>query len=184
MPAGPYAPPLVGAGGIAQSADLWTMARATRYWQGDALTGDESRPFSVLRQSVAQSIPNNALTPILFDTEDIDIGSGHSTSSNTSRWTCPSTKLGWFRVIGLYAAVSNGTGMRRVAICINGTFYSGNSTTNGIAGIDTTLQASDLIYLNPGDYVEIHAYQTSGGSLNTSLTLSECRMVVTQERIQ
>ena len=135
-------------------------------------------PAAKLRQSVAQAIANSSPTAITFNLEDLDtdpdgIG-GHSTSSNTSRYTA--RYPGWYRVGGGVSFANNATGLRVVSWAVNGSNVAGSDVlVNAVTGSNTTRMAarSDLIRLEEGDYLELRALQTSGGSLNTAVTNDE-----------
>lgn len=146
-----------------------------------------NRPAAKLRQTVAQAIPNNSPTALTFNVEDLDsdpdgIG-GHSTSSNTSRYTC--RYPGWYRVGGGVSVANNGTGVRVLSWAVNGTHVAGSDVLAFAAsGNSIRLSArADLIRLNEGDYLELRIYQSSGGALNTAVTNDEqSTMSVTWER--
>lgn len=189
MSSAPYSPALIVASSIPSSISLNDLVRSIRYQQGIPLSGDSERPYAVLRQSVAQSIPNNALTPILMDSEDIDTAAGHSTTSNTARWTCPSGEAGWYSAAGVYVAAGTSTSGGRLACLLvdNATRYGQASTTGnpGLAGgSEIAVCISDRFYLAVGDNVQLCAYQNSGGSLATSLTAMASRLTISKERFQ
>lgn len=84
----------------------------------------------------------------------------HSTSSNTSRLTC--------RVPGLYVIGggiqwdTNTTGSRGASIKINATTYLQIQLAPAAAELHQ--QVTTLYRLSPGDYVELMAFQDSGGT--------------------
>lgn len=128
-------------------------------------------PLAILRQTVAQSIPNNAMTALLFDTEDLDREGGHSTSSNTSRYTAQTA--GYYEVSGAVGFTGNATGSRLAQINVNGTGQNGTEVGWGTVPNSGHLEIvvpSTMVYLNVGDYVELAAFQSSGGALNTFLS--------------
>jgi hypothetical protein len=124
-------------------------------------------PRAQLRQTVAQAIGSGAFTALTFDSEDYDNRNGHSTSSNTSRYTCQ--VAGWYRLTGKIAFAGNTTGRRASKWQKNGSDISASQ----VAAIATS--ASDVehpaatieVLLAVNDYVELLAFQESGGSLNT-----------------
>jgi hypothetical protein len=163
--------------GVLTSSELNTYIRDPIKW------GLEDRPHFVGRSTVAQSIPNNTWTPLLLEIEDDDNRDGHSTTTNTSRYTMPES--GWYDLAGSASFASNATGFRGVAFIINGSitnFYwptqvppvNGNVTALSIAGDQ---------YFTAGDYVEVAAYQNSGAGLNTNTAGSVTpRLAVTWKR--
>lgn len=140
-------------------------------------------PRAELRQTVAQSIPNNSVTAITFDTEDLDgnvAGTAqHDNSTNSSRFTA--VYAGWYQVSGGVGFSSNATGVRLSRWIVNGTTVNGSEIElAAISGAVTLIPARTIkVYLAVGDYVELGAFQNSGGSLNSAVaTGTQSRMSV------
>ena len=127
------------------------------------------KPILQMNQTVAQSIPNTTWTAITFTAEVIDRDNAHSTTVNTSRLTAQTA--GWYFISGRVQFAANATGQRLSGWTINGTQISTNRyPTITIASIPATALAdSRLIYLSVNDYLELVAYQDSGGALNTQI---------------
>ncbi len=120
------------------------------------------------RQTVAQSIPNSTVTAITLDTESVDTDNGHSTSTNTSRYT-PQT-AGRFQISGGVTYASNSTGNREADLYQNGgSITNGVNNTNAVSTNVTRLATRTLTITCNGttDYLEVYGFQTSGGALNT-----------------
>ncbi len=139
----------------------------------DAINFALSPPRAELRATVAQSIPNSAGTSVNFDTADVDTDvdgvGGHNPASNPSRFTA--RYPGWYLCSGGCVFVANATGRRIVWFKVNGVDQAGSeATTSGSAGGSTgpAIRAK-LLYLTIGDYVELAAFQESGGALNTAV---------------
>lgn len=128
-------------------------------------------PLAYLRQVVAQPIPATAFTAVTFTAEDLDSHNGHSTTTNTSRYVC--MRAGVYEVAGGVAFAPNTTGYRIPAIARNGTIIPG-SRVNALAlpsGVVASIAARTIkVRLALGDYVELLAYQDSGGALNTDVS--------------
>lgn len=146
-----------------------------------------NRPAAKLRQTIAQSIPNNTPTVILFGTEDLDTdpdGVGGHIPAFQSRYTARYS--GWYRVGGGATIAANATGVRVLSWAVNG-FHVGGSDVllPPVAGVSTRIPArADLIRLNEGDYLELRIYQNSGGSLPTAVLNDEQpTMSVSWERL-
>jgi hypothetical protein len=123
------------------------------------------------RQTVAQSIANASFVPITFDTEDIDTDNGHSTSTNTSRYT--GQTQGRFQISGAIGYAANATGRRATGLSLNGAPINGGQTASPATTINDAEYPTrtKTMFLNGStDYVEIVAYQESGGALNTFAT--------------
>jgi hypothetical protein len=136
-------------------------------------------PMAVLRATSTQSIPDGTLTALNFDSEDKDTDSGHSTISNTSRYTSQTT--GWYEMDGTYsfASTGGGAGSRLCGFRTNG---SGNGLGyNGtVTNQQVSLTSTGKIFLNLGDYLETMVKQfNTGAALLTDVTnLGNPRMSV------
>lgn len=127
-----------------------------------------NKPRFFLRQTVAQSLTNNVFAAITFDTEGLDNDGGHSTSTNTSRYTAQTA--GWLWVSGIACFAPSATNQRAAQLAINGTAVNGTfvqllASNTG----NTALSTGAMIFLNVGDYVELQALQQSTASLNTGV---------------
>jgi hypothetical protein len=151
---------------IGTSADVLTVSGGIPAWAAPAA----STPTFVgcfLTKSGNQSLANNTLTALTFDTEELDTDGFHSTVSNTSRITIPAGKGGKYLIIGQVSFTANTTGLRNFKIIKNGGAdghdieipTSSVSNANGFA-------QQDILDLVATDYIEIFAQQSSGTSLN------------------
>lgn len=126
-------------------------------------------PLFIGTQTSTQSLADSTWTSLTFTTEDADTYSGHSTSSNTSRYTAQ--RAGWYTVCGVYAAAANSTGFRAVRLAVNGTRVAGTGVylpNNGSSDGSYSTPTRD-VFLAVNDYVEVQGWQNSGGSLNTAV---------------
>lgn len=102
-----------------------------------------------------------------------DTGSMHSTSSNTSRIVIPST--GRYHVVAQASFAANATSRRAVTVRLNAAGSNSGGTqimltsVQASASSGTTIQATDEINFNAGDYIEMFTVQVSGGPLNVDL---------------
>lgn len=152
------------AGAVLTAAQLNTNVRdAGNFWL--------ARPLCLLRQTSVQSLSNNSFGDILFDTEDIDRDGGHSTVTNTARYTSPTS--GYIAVSGGVAFAANATGRRAAQWALNGTAInaSQNMETTTATGNPTLSARTFAVPVNGStDYVTLQGYQDSGGALNTFAT--------------
>lgn len=118
-----------------------------------------------VKNSGAQTLTTATVTALTFDTETIDTDGIHSTSSNTSRLT-PTTP-GQYRIAGCVGFASNATGFRSVGIRLNGTTFLAVHSQPAVNGDVTNINVSTTYNLAVGDYIELTAYQNSGGNLDT-----------------
>ena len=118
----------------------------------------------------AISIPDSVVTVLNFDSEVEDPYGMHD-SVNPSRITIPVT--GRYHIGTCFHYVANATGVRAWIIQVNGTtsIAADNSQATTTGGFRTGRVLSTDYPLNKNDYVEVAAFQNSGGALNvTALT--------------
>lgn len=136
-------------------------------------------PRARLRQTSAQSIPNNTYTSLTFNAEDYDSHNAHSTSSNTSRYVAQ--VAGYYQVSGKVAWAGNTTGRRASAWAVNGTQINGTEVAiaaTSAAAIEHPAVTVDVL-LAVNDFVELQAFQESGGALNTGVGSGAAQSVMT-----
>ena len=112
-----------------------------------------------------QSIGNNSNTALNFTTSVYDQAEFWNVA-NPSRLTIAIP--GIYDIRGIVRFAPNATGGRAIGIVLNGV-VSGLSWTlvSGLATYDCVIGVSTLYPLVAGDYVEIYAWQVSGGNLNS-----------------
>ncbi|HEX5997276.1 MAG TPA: hypothetical protein VFY84_19220 [Jiangellales bacterium] len=129
-----------------------------------------ARPIFRGRQTAAQTLTTSTFTAITLGTEDVDSAGGHSTVTNTSRYT--GQYAGWYSGSGGAGFASNATLNRAADLRVNGTVLDGTQSNIASLSSSTTqlVISSELFFLNVSDYVELFAFQSSGGNLNTAVT--------------
>lgn len=111
------------------------------------------------------SIPNGVETVLTLNSERWDNATIHSTSANTSRMTAPVD--GVYLITANIEFDANATGERYVAIRLNGGTYLAAPTIDAAGGgLNTGFAFTRQYALSAGDYIEIWAFQNSGGALN------------------
>lgn len=121
-----------------------------------------------------QSIPNNTFTAITWNTDLIDTDAIHDTSTNSERFTVPSGKAGkWFITSRCTFAGDNG-GERRLAIYKNAATTLTDFRTSAEGTTGQSLTVNSIYDLVVGDYLQIMAYQDTGGALNIDREISDC----------
>ncbi len=122
----------------------------------------------VVYNSANQSLANSTEVKITFNSESLDTDSFHSTSSNTSRITIPAGKGGKYLFFAFGVFVNNANGYRQLQMWKNNdsTTRFANFTTVGNSTSTTYGNLVGVIDLVATDYVELIAYQNSGGSLD------------------
>jgi hypothetical protein len=117
-----------------------------------------------------QTVSTATFTAVTFQVEDFDTDAFHSTSTNTSRFTIPTGKDGKYLLSGVLAYSANVTGQRNTVVYKNGSVVNYGTANQAI---DSTVYGSYVpisyvLNLVAGDYVEIFAFQTSGGNLDVT----------------
>jgi len=118
--------------------------------------------------SGSQSIANTTETIMTFDTEQFDTDAFHSTASNTGRMTVPTGKGGKYLLSGMFNCGTNAVNME-FYLYVNGSYYiTGFPQTQSLQNSRGTALAilNVVVSLSAGDYVEVKAYQESGGAIN------------------
>ena len=130
-------------------------------------------PRAQLRQTAAQTFGTSGLfAALLFDAEDWDTYGGHSTTTNTSRYTCQ--VAGIYQFSGKVSWNGSATGRRASKWMKNGSDVAGNqmaiiaTSASDVQHPAVTMQISLVV----GDYVELYGFQESGGSLATNVASS------------
>lgn len=140
-----------------------------------ALAFIDAKPVAVLQQTVTQSVANTSWGVLTFDTETLDTHNGHSTSSNTSRYTCQ--VAGWYRVTVRAAFATNSNGSRGARVHKNGAYIPGAANLLGAGSLNGIIEASHVLQLAVSDYVEGAAGQNSGGALSTAFANEAASMM-------
>lgn len=129
-----------------------------------------AKPQLLVYSVTPQSIPNNAATALTFDTRVLD-----QDIDGTNYFTLTGTKStarygGSYDAVGRYTCLANATGTRFVQFAVNGVAQSYQIVTaTPSASVVTAIEVSGRVFLTAGDYLEIWAFQNSGGALNTGV---------------
>lgn len=101
---------------------------------------------------------------ITFNTDRSDPYGLHSTTSNTSRITV--TLAGWYLISGHATFAANATGIRQLAIRADGSTYIAAQNQTALSDVVVHLSLATVYYLAATNYIELMAYQNSGGNLD------------------
>lgn len=131
------------------------------------------------RLNANTSVPDSTFTALPLAAEPIDSDAFHDNATNNSRITVPAGLAGKYLVIGKIGYAANATGYRQVTVRKNGSAsleVLTNTTVSALAQHE--VMCAGIYTLAVADYLELLAYQTSGGALNaiagdfyTALTL-------------
>jgi hypothetical protein len=125
-------------------------------------------PKARVTRSSTQSISNNTVTAVSFNSEQDDNDGIYSAGSPT-RLTA--ARAGKYSVTGAIEWAANATGTRFLALRVNGTTYIAMARQMTVTGGATTEMhiARDWDFA-ASDYVEMIVFQDSGGALNIGAT--------------
>ncbi len=130
-----------------------------------AFTYPPGTPYARVYNSAAISLTTATSTALTFNSERNDTDSIHDTTTNTNRLTC--NTAGRYVIAGTVEFGGNATGLRLIIIRINGTTEIARQFLAANAGTQS-MSVSTLYTLAVTDYVELVAYQSSGGALNVN----------------
>lgn len=161
--------------------ELVTAAKMNAYLR-DLATFLLNRPYAQLTHNTTQSIPDSTMTPVSLNTETSDSDSGHSTSTNNSRYTAATA--GVWTVHGTGPWVANTNGKRELHILKNGLTDYAVDARDANRNVYHSANVSCLVDLGAGDYASLFAWQNSGGALNlTNVNGSGQRFDLIWERV-
>lgn len=149
----------------ATAADLNAYVRDNTKWLGT------DKPHCRVRNSANISHTSTGnYQALTFDSERVDVGAMHDTSSNTGRLTVPSGGGGFYAIGGQIEFASNSTGRRGIQIRLNGTTVIAREESANLGANDHTCTVATVYQLAAGDYVELMGLQASGGNLDMLAT--------------
>ena len=131
-----------------------------------ARMGNKRNPKTKVKFGANFSVPNSATQQLFWDTKVTD---------DLGMWVASGSKLtaqvsGWYHIGAWVHWAGNNNGFRVIDLRVNGTIYFGGriDAPTSLANDTKQFAGSDQYYLNAGDYVEVAAFQTSGGGLNVT----------------
>jgi hypothetical protein len=120
--------------------------------------------------SASQSLANTTFLKLQFNTEEFDTNSNYDNATNY-RFT--PTVEGYYQVNSeaVFSAAANNTSSVFLILYKNGSAWRHTNLPSTTSGNGITVSMSQVIYLNGStDYIEIYAYQNSGGTINVAIT--------------
>lgn len=127
----------------------------------------ENKPVCCrVTRSTAQSIPNAVAlgTTVIFDTVDFDSDNMYS-MSNPSKVVIPSDGL--YQIVGqVIFYLQAPAGCRALHMILNGSITIGSQVTTSNGANTYGVNCGSIYKFKKGDYIELIAYQVSGGELN------------------
>jgi hypothetical protein len=151
--------------GIGTTGQVLSVSGGVPAWTTPA-SGTTFVGAKTYKTGADQTISNNTVTAITWDAEYYDTDTLHSTSTNTSRFTVPSGKGGKWAIQASLFYNGSAVGERRIRVYKNGTFESDSRDYFGGSGATQfSIALSNVFDLVATDYLEIYAYQNTGGNL-------------------
>jgi len=111
------------------------------------------------------SVSNATWTAIPLALETYDTSTFHDNVTNNSRMTVPADKAGYYQINAQGLWNTNTTGSRQIAIYKNGSVAIYGVLPASAASGDIVSSVIFTLNLAVSDYVQMYAYQNSGGSL-------------------
>ena len=111
------------------------------------------------------TVNNATWTAIPLALETYDTNTFHDNVTNNSRMTIPAGKGGYYQVNAQGLWNTNTTGSRQIAIYKNGSVAIYGVLPVSSASGDIVSSIIFTLNLTAGDYVQMYAYQNSGGAL-------------------
>ncbi len=126
------------------------------------------------QHNTTQSINDTSLTRVQFNTQlqsNGTIGLSYDGSTNIGRFTNTSGTTKVYTISSVVSFAANATGVRAITLCLNGTTTASGRYAETLipavsAADSTVITISTNIVLAANDFIEVYAYQTSGGALN------------------
>ena len=153
------------ANGTLKVGEITTSSGSGNITIGSGVTINVNRPAFSAYLSADQSIANATVTKINLNVESFDTDNAFDSSTNY-RFTVPTGGDGKYFFVGTITWVNlTNEDEGQVRIHKNGTFVQGSGYFQGQNGT-VTYQATQVLNLVAGDYIELHGYQVSGGAIS------------------
>lgn len=173
--------PMTTAGDLILGGSSGTAGRLAKGADSTVLTIDPSTHLPVWAAAAAasfvgahayhsanQSVTSATFTILSLDSERYDTDTMHDLVTNNSRVTCKTA--GKFHLDGKLVWAANGTGERALQLYLNGATVLDADVQFPNGGDICVMHVSADYALAVNDYVELRAYQGSGGALNSVAT--------------
>ncbi len=124
--------------------------------------------FSAYASSTT-SLTNNTYIKVRFQTEEFDTNSAYD---NVTNFRFQPTVAGYYQLTACINILT--TGFAIVSFYKNGSEFKRGTQLHVATSVNVQPNSTALIYLNGStDYVEVYAYQNSGGSVNVGANAPE-----------
>jgi hypothetical protein len=156
--------------GVTDTDRVWVMSGTTARQKRtgwEAIGAASAVTFSGARVNGTgnSNASDSVATMVRWDAEEYDTDAYHSTAANTSRLSI--NVPGYYHVFAMLKYEANATGARFIDIYKNGDTsvpVAGYGAASAGAGDSTKVTCGADSHFTAGDYIEVQAYQTSGGA--------------------
>lgn len=147
----------------------WSGTTTPTSWVHAPTGRDWSQSTKVRRAATTQTLANNTLTNITFDTEDWDDEGIYNPGTDATKITVVTAGRYRLSATGAIATAGTSTIVEQWSILVNGSAVVANvfscpTQSPGLTSMST------MVTLAVGDYVQLQGYQNSGGSMTTNST--------------
>lgn len=150
----------------ANTVDLYTNNVRAVTVDSTQFIDSPTQARAIAYHNTTQSINNTTETVLNLNSEDVDTATMHDTATNNSRITIPTGGDGFYLFTVKVPFASNAVGERFIRAFKNGVAHKMLERQSANTVDDTVLTGSFMLQLAAADYIEIAAYQSSGGALN------------------
>lgn len=164
--AAPNTPKTWSSAEVVTAANMNTYVRDQQEWLLGS--GTNAKPSCRVYNSANISHTTSGTWQVVtFDSERWDTGGMHSTVTNTSRITIPTGCGGKYLIGYNLGFATNTSGLRGAQVYVDGSIVIEHQLTDTVsASYSWLLSGSTLASLSAGQYIELRAWQNSGGALN------------------
>jgi hypothetical protein len=150
----------------------WTAAKANVVEEG--VNDAHYMPSVKVYHNATQSLTSGTETALAFNTELWDTAGNaastqHDNVTNNSRLTC--RYGGIYQVTASAEFAASATGSRALYFRVDGTasqYLGAVNTSSVLSAVTVTLNLTSLLSLAVNNYVQVIAFQNSGGALNVN----------------
>jgi hypothetical protein len=132
----------------------------------DALSFLLAPPLAILTKNGVQSVTSGSYVALTWPTEQVDRDGGHSTSTNTNRYTAQTAGYYLLNEWNEWGLTST-SGYRRIGFRINGVTITAQEARTSTPSMAMS-HLSGLAFLSVNDYVEVMVDQNSGSALDVA----------------
>jgi hypothetical protein len=154
--------------GIGSAAQVLTVASGVPSWATPSAGGTTFSGAAVKNSPTTQTLSNATWTTLTYNLEFFDTDAYHDNTTNTSRFTIPTGKTGYYEInaMAVFENAAPASTSRQIRLLKNGTsIQSTGDNTSVYSTMYPQASFGAVYYLAAADYVELQAIQNTGGNL-------------------